>query len=119
LRNSSGGSKHPCFSVVDGELPDPRVPIIPGHEIVGRIDAIGSGVEGLHRGERVGIPWLGHTCGVCPYCRSQRENLCDRPLFTADIGVVTQTTTYPLKQANQALADPRAGRFEGAAVLVP
>lgn len=68
--------------VVDGELPDPRVPIIPGHEIVGRIDAIGTGVEGLHMGERVGIPWLGHTCGVCPYCRSQRENLCDRPLFT-------------------------------------
>src|SRR5277367_917607 len=68
--------------VVDGELPDPRVPFIPGHEIVGRIDAIGSDVEGLRMGERVGIPWLGHTCGVCPYCRSQRENLCDRPLFT-------------------------------------
>jgi alcohol dehydrogenase, propanol-preferring len=68
--------------VVDGELPDPRVPIIPGHEIVGRIDAIGAGVTGLHMGGRVGIPWLGHTCGVCLYCRSQRENLCDRPLFT-------------------------------------
>ena len=54
--------------VVDGELPDPRVPIIPGHEIVGRIDAIGAGVDGLGIGERVGIPWLGHTCGVCPYC---------------------------------------------------
>jgi alcohol dehydrogenase, propanol-preferring len=68
--------------VVDGELPNPRVPIIPGHEIVGRIDAIGSGVEGLDIGERVGIPWLGHTCGVCAYCRSHRENLCDHPLFT-------------------------------------
>jgi propanol-preferring alcohol dehydrogenase len=80
--------------VVDGELPDPRVPIIPGHEIVGRIDAIGTGVEGLHMGERVGIPWLGHTCGVCPYCRSQRENLCDRPLFTGytrDGGFATAT----------------------------
>ena len=80
--------------VVDGELPDPRVPIIPGHEIVGRIDAIGSGVEGLRMGERVGIPWLGHTCGVCPYCRSQRENLCDRPLFTGytrDGGFATAT----------------------------
>jgi propanol-preferring alcohol dehydrogenase len=52
--------------VVDGELPEPEVPIIPGHEIVGRIDAIGAGVEGLHLGQRVGIPWLGHTCGVCP-----------------------------------------------------
>ena len=68
--------------VVDGELPDPQVPIIPGHEIVGRIDEIGAGVEGLTLGQRVGIPWLGHTCGVCPYCSEQRENLCDRPLFT-------------------------------------
>ena len=68
--------------VVDGELPDPHVPIIPGHEIVGRIDRIGAGVDRLIVGERVGIPWLGHTCGVCPYCREHRENLCDRPLFT-------------------------------------
>ncbi len=68
--------------VVDGELPDPVLPIIPGHEIVGRIDKVGPGAEGLRLGERVGIPWLGHTCGVCPYCRMQRENLCDDPLFT-------------------------------------
>ena len=68
--------------VVDGELPGPQVPIIPGHEIVGRIDAIGAGVTGVALGERVGIPWLGHTCGICPYCLMRRENLCDRPLFT-------------------------------------
>jgi len=68
--------------VVDGELPNPVVPIIPGHEIVGRIDAIGPGVAGLEMGERVGIPWLGHTCGVCAYCEMQRENLCDHPVFT-------------------------------------
>lgn len=68
--------------VVDGELPDPQVPIIPGHEIVGRIDAIGRDVEDLAIGQRVGIPWLGHSCGVCPYCRDGRENLCDHPLFT-------------------------------------
>ena len=68
--------------VFDGDLPDPQSPIIPGHEIVGRIDAIGPGVTGLTLGERVGIPWLGHTCGVCPYCLGQRENLCDAPLFT-------------------------------------
>jgi propanol-preferring alcohol dehydrogenase len=68
--------------VVDGELPAPLVPIIPGHEIVGRIDALGAGVGGLGLGERVGVPWLGHTCGVCPYCAAGRENLCDRPLFT-------------------------------------
>lgn len=68
--------------VIDGELPHPQVPIIPGHQIVGRIDAMGAGVEGLTLGQRVGIPWLGHTCGICPYCRMQRENLCDHPLFT-------------------------------------
>jgi propanol-preferring alcohol dehydrogenase len=68
--------------VVDGELPDPKLPIIPGHEIVGRIDSVGTGVKGLKVGERVGIPWLGHTCGVCPYCMGDQENLCDRPLFT-------------------------------------
>jgi propanol-preferring alcohol dehydrogenase len=68
--------------VIDGELPDPVLPIIPGHEIVGRIDAIGPGVTTLQVEERVGIPWLGHTCGVCPYCKGNRENLCDKPLFT-------------------------------------
>ncbi len=68
--------------VVDGELPDIKLPVIPGHEIVGRIDALGSGVAGLTIGERVGLPWLGHTCGVCPYCVEHRENLCDHPQFT-------------------------------------
>lgn len=68
--------------VVDGDLPEPRLPIIPGHEVVGRIDALGPGVQELRLGERVGIPWLAHTCGVCPYCLADRENLCDRPLFT-------------------------------------
>ncbi|HLN08559.1 MAG TPA: zinc-dependent alcohol dehydrogenase family protein [Xanthobacteraceae bacterium] len=80
--------------VLDGDLPDPKLPIILGHEIVGRIDAVGAGVEGLRLGERVGIPWLGHTCGVCPYCISRRENLCDRPLFTGytrDGGFATAT----------------------------
>jgi propanol-preferring alcohol dehydrogenase len=80
--------------VVDGELPAIEVPIIPGHEIVGRIDAIAADVTGLSMGERVGIPWLGHTCGVCPYCRMNRENLCDRPLFTGytrDGGYATAT----------------------------
>jgi len=80
--------------VVDGELPHPQVPIIPGHEIVGRIDALGSGVTDLKLGQRVGIPWLGHTCGVCPYCKMQRENLCDHPIFTGytrDGGFATAT----------------------------
>jgi len=80
--------------VLDGELPDPKSPVIPGHEIVGRIDAIGTGVTGLTMGERVGVPWLAHTCGVCPYCGMNRENLCDAPLFngyTRDGGFATAT----------------------------
>jgi propanol-preferring alcohol dehydrogenase len=68
--------------VVDGELPNPKLPIVPGHEIVGRVDAVGPGVAELEPGMRVGIPWLGHTCGVCAFCRGGRENLCDAPLFT-------------------------------------
>jgi len=93
--------------VVDGELPDPKLPIIPGHEIVGRIDEIGSGVDGLALGQRVGIPWLGHTCGICPYCRMHRENLCDHPIFTGftrDGGFATATIAdarfaFPLGEA--------------------
>jgi propanol-preferring alcohol dehydrogenase len=80
--------------VVDGELPNPQTPIIPGHEIVGRIDKIGMDVTGFAIGERIGIPWLGHTCGVCPYCVEHRENLCDHPLFTGytrDGGFATHT----------------------------
>ena len=92
--------------VVDGELPDPKVPIIPGHEIVGRIDLLGADVKGLKIGERVGIPWLGHTCGVCPYCLEHRENLCDHPLFTgytrnggfATMAVADARFAFPLSE---------------------
>jgi propanol-preferring alcohol dehydrogenase len=68
--------------VVDGELPHPKWPIVLGHEIVGRVAAMGPGISGFALGARVGVPWLGHTCGVCPYCRDNKENLCDAPLFT-------------------------------------
>ncbi|MBA1156270.1 zinc-dependent alcohol dehydrogenase family protein [Microvirga mediterraneensis] len=68
--------------VVDGDLPHPKLPVIPGHEIVGRVDALDPGARNRRLGERVGIPWLGHTCGHCPYCTSGHENLCDDPLFT-------------------------------------
>jgi propanol-preferring alcohol dehydrogenase len=68
--------------VVDGELPDRTLPIIPGHEIVGRVDVVGRDVEALQPGMRVGIPWLGYTCGECRYCVENNENLCDRPQFT-------------------------------------
>ena len=79
--------------VIDGELPEPRLPIIPGHEIVGTIDQVGPGVDGLRVGDRIGVPWLGKTCGACSYCVRGEENLCDRPLFTGytrDGGFATQ-----------------------------
>jgi alcohol dehydrogenase, propanol-preferring len=85
--------------VVDGELANPKLPIVPGHEIVGYIDMIGDGVSGLAIGQRVGVPWLGRTCGECRYCRSGSENLCDRPLFTG----YTRDGGY----ATQAIADAR------------
>ncbi len=85
--------------VVDGELPNSNLPIVPGHEIVGRVAAIGAGAAGLALGERVGVPWLGSTCGICVYCRSGRENLCDRALFTG----YTRDGGY----ATHALADAR------------
>lgn len=68
--------------VVDGDLPHPALPLVPGHEIVGIVEATGRGVHGLSPGRRVGIPWLGHTCGHCAYCGDGRENLCDTPVFT-------------------------------------
>ena len=67
--------------VADGDLRG-ILPIVPGHEIVGRVDELGPGVVGFALGDRVGVPWLAHSCGECPYCRSGRENLCDAPLFT-------------------------------------
>jgi len=98
--------------VVDGELPDPVLPIIPGHEIVGRIDALGPGVTTLHIGERVGIPWLGHTCQVCPYCRGGHENLCDHPVFTgfmrdggfATAAIADARFAFPLGEAGEDVA---------------
>jgi len=85
--------------VMDGELPAIRYPIIPGHEIVGRIDAVGPEVGELEIGDRVGVPWLGHTCGTCRFCRSGMENLCDHPLFTG----YTRDGGY----ATHAIADDR------------
>jgi propanol-preferring alcohol dehydrogenase len=68
--------------VIDGELPNPKLPLIPGHEVVGRVEAVGVEVNNFRVGDRVGIPWLGWTCGECEYCRSARENLCERARFT-------------------------------------
>jgi alcohol dehydrogenase, propanol-preferring len=68
--------------IVDGELPRPKLPLIPGHEIIGRIEQLGCDVKNFAEGDRVGVPWLGWTCGECKFCRSQRENLCPRARFT-------------------------------------
>ncbi|HSL71357.1 MAG TPA: zinc-binding alcohol dehydrogenase family protein, partial [Longimicrobiales bacterium] len=68
--------------IVDGELPNPKRPLIPGHEVVGEVTRIGGQVSGFAVGDRVGVPWLGWTCGICEYCRSGQENLCDRAEFT-------------------------------------
>jgi alcohol dehydrogenase, propanol-preferring len=98
--------------VVDGELPDIAYPIVPGHEVVGRVDALGPGVTSLRVGERVGVPWLGYSCGECSYCRSGRENLCDRPRFTGytrDGGFATHLVAdarycFPLGEAGDDVA---------------
>ncbi|MCP4331922.1 MAG: zinc-dependent alcohol dehydrogenase family protein [Gammaproteobacteria bacterium] len=90
--------------VVDGDLTEPRLPIIPGHEIVGTISALGAGVDNFALGERIGIAWLGHTCGCCSYCASGAENLCDEPGFTgyqidggyADMTVADARFCFPL-----------------------
>ncbi len=68
--------------VVDAELTEPKLPLVPGHEIVGEVEALGAGVTALSIGQRVGVGWLGHACHHCPYCLSNRENLCDTPIFT-------------------------------------
>ena len=93
--------------VVDGELPQPKLPIVPGHEIVGRVRALGQAVAGFTVGARVGVPWLGWTCGVCPYCREGAENLCNAPQFTGytrDGGFATHAVAdarycFPLGEA--------------------
>jgi alcohol dehydrogenase, propanol-preferring len=93
--------------VVDGELPKPKLPIIPGHEIVGSIVRKGADVESLEIGERIGIPWVGSTCGQCRFCREERENLCDRPLFTgytidggyAEYTVADRRYCFPLPES--------------------
>jgi len=81
LRVEACGVCRTDLHVVDGELPDPKLPLIPGHEVVGRVEALGDGVEGIEKGTRMGAPWLGHVCGDCRHCREGRENLCDAPGF--------------------------------------
>lgn len=93
--------------VVDGELPNPKLPLVPGHEIVGRVVQAGPGVTAFRPGDRVGIPWLGWTCGQCQFCLSGRENLCDRAKFTgytidggyADHTIADARFCFPIPEA--------------------
>ena len=104
LRVSACGVCRTDLHIVDGELTSPKLPLIPGHEIVGYVETVGDGVTGLKQGERIGVPWLGFTCGECGYCRGGRENLCDRARFTgytidggyADHAVADARYCFPL-----------------------
>src|SRR5215211_2807153 len=92
--------------VVDGELTEPKLPLVPGHQIVGRVAAAGAGAERFAEGERVGVPWLGWTDGTCRFCRSGRENLCDRARFTgyqrdggyASLAVADERFCFPIPE---------------------
>jgi propanol-preferring alcohol dehydrogenase len=103
--------------LVDGELPDPKLPLVPGHEIISTVVETGESVERFRVGDRVGVPWLGWTCGVCEYCRSGRENLCDRARFTgyqidggyAELTVADERYCFAI--------DPRFGDVEAAPLM--
>jgi propanol-preferring alcohol dehydrogenase len=93
--------------VVDGELPNPKLPLIIGHEIVGEVETVAAGVTGFRIGDRVGVPWLGWTCGECKFCRSGRENLCRRARFTgytidggyAEMAVADARFCFPIPES--------------------
>src|SRR5262245_4470162 len=82
IRVTACGVCRTDLHVVDGDLPNPRPAVVPGHEVVGVVECVGEAAGRYTIGQRIGVPWLGWTCGECPYCRSSRENLCDRPRFT-------------------------------------
>lgn len=99
LRVHACGVCRTDLHVVDGDLPWPGHPVVPGHEIVATVERVGAGVRGFAPGDRVGVPWLGFSCGECAYCRSGRENLCERPGFTG--------YTLPGGYAERTVADAR------------
>lgn len=128
--------------VIEGDLPPQKRPVIPGHQIVGVVDTIGPGCRRFEAGMRIGAAWLRHTCGICRFCTSGRENLCESSLYTGyqrDIhpvtantrqdgrellseataaGVRPRTKSYPLREANQAIRDLKEGRIDGTGVLI-
>ncbi len=106
LRVSMCGVCRTDLHLVDGELPDPKLPVIPGHQIVATVERAGPGTERFAAGERVGVPWLGWTCGQCRYCTSGRENLCERARFTgytidggyAELTVADERFCFPIPE---------------------
>lgn len=112
LRVEACGVCRTDLHVVDGQLSDPKQPLIPGHEIVGRIAELGPGVSGFSLGQRVGVPWLGNTCGACRYCRAGQENLCNTPDFTgytidggyAEYCVADAQFVFPLSEGSDPVA---------------
>jgi propanol-preferring alcohol dehydrogenase len=104
LRVHACGVCRTDLHVVDGELADPKLPLVPGHQIVGTVASVGDNVGDHRIGDRVGVPWLGWTCGECRYCRSGRENLCDRARFTgyqldggyAELAVADHRFCFPI-----------------------
>lgn len=107
IRISACGICRTDLHVVDGELPSPKLPLVPGHQIIGKIEAVGERVTALKVGERIGVPWLGGSCGVCDYCRAGHENLCSNALYTgyqidggfAEYCVAKARFTFPIPQS--------------------
>jgi alcohol dehydrogenase, propanol-preferring len=100
--------------IASGELPLPVLPIVPGHEIVGLVEAVGTGVQGYSAGDRVGVPWLGHSCGCCSFCIAGHENLCDAPRFTGyhrDGGFASHVIAEAAFCLPLAMAEPDAARI--------
>ncbi|PWT70312.1 MAG: alcohol dehydrogenase [Proteobacteria bacterium] len=117
LKISACGVCRTDLHVVDGELPQGRLPIVPGHEIVGHVTEVGSGVERFAVGDRIGVPWLGFTCGVCIYCRSGRENLCEQARFTG-YDIDGGYAEYTVADARYCFALPERYRSEEVAPLL-
>ncbi|MGO9443526.1 MAG: zinc-dependent alcohol dehydrogenase family protein [Thiobacillaceae bacterium] len=103
--------------LIDGELPAPLLPIIPGHEIVGRVSDMGTGVDGFHIGQRVGVPWLGWTCGKCRFCLASQENLCDFARFTG-YQINGGYAEYTVADARYCFEMPDSGAAESLAPLL-
>jgi propanol-preferring alcohol dehydrogenase len=117
IRVTACGVCRTDLHIADGDLPLPGHPVVPGHEIIGVVAELGSGVNGIHLGERIGVPWLGWSCGICDYCRSSRENLCDDARFTG-YHIDGGYADYALADARYCFAiPPQYGDAEAAPLL--